>query len=146
MAPSPTPLPESSTSEPYPPLLTAPASNVAYPGLKTPIPNAVRFELDRPIKAGATLVTGSAPAGVVINIVNVTLMGEWLGNGVVGDDNRFSINVTPLLAKIRIGLEIADIGSSGYAVEDFFNDAFLGPESRNFPQVGYYLDTALVEP
>jgi hypothetical protein len=141
--PSPTPAPNA-TIQPYPVENVSPV--VAYPVSSTPIPNAVQFEFDRPVKGGATIITGNAPKGVVINIANATLMGDPLGSAVVGDDNRFSVNVSPLLANIRIGIEVADAGSSGYLIEDFYNSAFWGPEWKNLPQVGYYLDTTLVEP
>ena len=118
----------------------------AYPAPETPFPGAIAFQFDRPVKANATQITGNAPAGVVLNIVNITLMGEVLGSGVVGPDNRFAISVTPLVANIRVGIEVIDTGSSGHAYEDFNNKAYQGEGAVVMPQVGYFLDTVLVEP
>lgn len=143
-SPTPTPQPDLTTPGAYPVVTAFPAN--AYPAPQTPIPGASPFVFDRPLKAGAVTVSGQAPAGVVINIINVTLMGEFLGTGIVDPDGRFAVTVPPLVANIRVGLEIADEGASGFGLQDFLNPAFWGPGYLSLPQVGYFPDTLMVEP
>lgn len=135
-------IPSSTSESPYP--VSIP--NQAYPAPPTVIPGATSIQFDRPIKATATQITGSAPAGVIVNIVNVTMMGEVIGSGVANSDNRFIIQVTPLIVNIRIGIEVADVGSSGLAYNDFYNDAYQGAGAMSIPNVGIFQDTVLVEP
>jgi hypothetical protein len=131
---------------PVPTATQAPAAGYPDETTSTPVPGAVPVVLDRPLKAGATVVTGSGPAGVVLTVRNITLMGVDLGGGTVGEDNRFSIEVTPLEANTRIGVEVTDSGSSGRDFNEFFADDYKGPGALMMPQVGYFTDTALVEP
>jgi len=102
--------------------------------------------IDRPVKAGATTVTGRALAGVVIAIENVTTMGDELGSVVVGPDGRFSVSVPPLEANIRLGLLVKDTGSSGKTIDDFNGAQYRGPGGMMVPQVGYFVDTVSVQP
>jgi hypothetical protein len=130
----------------YPGMTPTPANS--YPALasQTPDPKAIAMRLDLPLKAGATTVTGNAPAGIVVSIQNITTMGDELGSGVVGPDNRFTVTVVPLEANVRLGLFVKDVGSSGKNPDDFNNDAYKGPNPLMVPSVGYYQDTASVTP
>jgi hypothetical protein len=100
--------------------------------------------LDRPLQAGAVVVSGSGPAGLLINIVNVTDMGSVLGTGSIGPDNRFSISVTPLPGSVRVGVGVIDVGTTGKDLADFNAKDYQGVEPLVVPQVGYFLDTVLV--
>ena len=86
------------------------------------------------------------PAGLVVGIINVTLMGGELGSGTIGPDNRFSVSVAPLEASTRIGLAVNDTGSTGRQLSDYYGDDYKGPGAFMVPQVGYFQDTALVQP
>ena len=135
------PQPTSSPLESPLPAVSAPANSP----IPTPV-GAVKFQIDRPVKIGATVVTGQGPAGVPISIVNVTDMGSELGVGVIGADSRFSITVQPLLGSTRIGLGLGDLGGTNLNAEDFNADAYKGSEALVVPMVGYFQDTALVQP
>jgi hypothetical protein len=128
--------------------LPAPQTNsspIAAPP-STPAGKVVRFQIDRPLKAGATTVTGRGLAGIPISIDNLTLGGNELGAGIVGKDNRFSIEVPPLADNVRIGIAVGDVSSTGHSLEEFNADAYKGDEPLMVPMIGFYLDTALVQP
>jgi hypothetical protein len=114
--------------------------------LAPPVSDGVKFQIDRPVKLGATVVTGQGPAGVPISIVNVTNMGSELGVGVIGPDGRFSVAVDPLPGSTRIGLGLGDLQGTDLKAEDFNADIYKGSEALVVPMVGYYQDTVLVRP
>lgn len=124
----------------------SPISVLPTPTLSAPQAKVVRFQLDRPLKAGAAMVTGGGPAGIPISIESVTTMGEVLGIGTIGSDNRFAITVSPLTANVRIGIALGDLSGTNHTNEEFNADAYKGDDALVMPMVGYYLDTALVQP
>lgn len=129
---------EVTTPQPYP---------GPYPGPsgRTPRPGAVRFQIERPVRADDTLVKGSGPAGIPVVIVNVTMLGDELGGGVIGADNRFAISVPPLPSSIRIGLTVDDLTGTNYTIEEFYGDEYKGEGALMVPMVGYFQDTVLVQ-
>jgi hypothetical protein len=131
----------------YPGTTDTPQPAISYPSnLTTPDNSATAMTIDQPVKAGATVVTGHAPAGVVVAIDNVTLMGDELGSAVAGPDGRYSVTVPALEASVRLGLFVKDVGSSGKTIEDFNGAQYQGSGAMMVPQVGYYVDTASVQP
>jgi len=106
----------------------------------------VRFQIDRPLKAGDTVVKGKGPAGIPIVIANVTTMGNELGAGVIGPDNRFAITVQPLVANTRIGVKPGNLEGTGHTYEEFFTPEYQGEGAQNIPLVDNYLDTVLAGP
>ena len=141
-------LPTLTQNAAYPAVTPTPVIQSSYPATTdaTPTISAVAFVLDRPLKAGATVVAGKGTPGVVVSILNVTLFGTELGSGTIGPDGRFSITVAPLEANVRLGLMLKDVGSSGKQPDDFNADEYKGPGALMVPQVGYFLDTASVVP
>lgn len=73
-------------------------------------------------------------------------MGDVLGIGTIGSDNRFAITVPPLTASVRIGIALGDLRGTNRTDEEFNADAYKGDDALLVPMVGYYLDTALVQP
>jgi hypothetical protein len=142
---NPLPTPVGTQAQAYPsPTSQGPVE--AYPAPPTPDPAAIPLVLDRPLKVGATVVTGGGPAGLVIGIINVTLMGEELGSGIIGPDNRFSVSVPALEASTRIGLAVNDTGSTGRELSDYYTNDYKGPGALMVPQVGYFQDSDMVKP
>ena len=125
----------------------SPTTPLPYPGPTgaLPVGGVVRFQIDRPVKAGATLVKGSGPVGVPIIITNVTTMGEILGGTVIGTDHRFEVEVAPLQSNIRIGLEIGDLTGTPFVWEQFQANGYKGDGALVVPLVGYYPDTVVVQ-
>lgn len=106
-----------------------------------PAPTAhtgILLALNKPIKPNDTEVSGVGPPGLPINIVNITLMGEQLGAGVVGNDGTFSIPVS-LQSNIRVGIN-ANIEAFGLTSEEIKP----GDDAMNVPLVGYFFDTVVV--
>jgi len=147
---APTPAATSAQTQSLPSGYPGPTSTpvVSYPALLTGTPDnsATALEIDRPVKAGQTTVTGHGVPGIVVAIDNVTSMGDELGSGVVGPDSRFTVTVPPLEANIRLGLFLKDTGSSGKSPDDFNGAQYMGPGVMMVPQVGYFQDTVTVTP
>lgn len=125
-------------SYPAPQDITPSTSQEAYPSQTTS--DGILLALDKPIKEETTTVTGEGPAGLPITIINITQMGESLGSGVINEEGKFSVTVSPLAVGTRIGLQ-ADVAALGLNQDDIK----LGSEARNVPLVGFFFDTALVE-
>jgi hypothetical protein len=128
------------------PLIASPISSPINTPDKSASSSIVKFEIDRPMKAGATVVTGRGPAGVPITIVGVTTMGNDLGSGVIGADNHFAIQVAPLTPNVRIGIAIGDLTGTNFRADEFDANAYKGAEALMVPLVGYFLDTTMVLP
>jgi len=90
---------------------------------------------------GDTLVEGTGPPGVPIVILDVSLMGEPLGWGVISKDGNFAIKVNPPLQKFhQIGITLGDLEGTEFTPEMFTR----GEEYRDQPMVGTLLDMATV--
>jgi len=105
----------------------------------------VPFHLARPVVEGATLVTGTGPAGVPILLQDVTFMGAQMSSTVIGQDGKFAFQVAPLSKNHRIGICLADLSGTSWKPEDFSSQAYSGEEPMQVPQAGYYYDTTLVQ-
>jgi hypothetical protein len=112
--------------------------------LSVPTNSAVPFHLDRPVVAGTAVIRGTGPAGVPIWIADVTFMGEVLGQGKIGPDGKFAIQVQPLDANHRIGVALAELAGTPWTAEDFYRAEFYGPDATQAPQVGFFFDTVMV--
>jgi len=90
------------------PISTPPtlASSLGSP-LLTPTPSLVSLSLDEPLFVGATQIAGHGPAGLSIQIVDVTFGAEQIGSGIIKDDNTFDIEVHPLPEGHRIGIMLS---------------------------------------
>lgn len=137
----------------YPPLPQpmSEAPESAYP-IATPVSETVvesypvqsddggiLIQLDKPLLEGATTVTGVGPSGLPVSIMNVTMMGELLGSGVVDSNGKFSISTAPLPINTRIGVYV-DLTPVGLTDADIQ----AGNGAMNIPLVGYFVDTAMV--
>jgi hypothetical protein len=107
-------------------------------------PGEVPFRLDKPLVAGATEVTGSGTPGVPLLLQNVTFMGEMIAQTTVDDSGRFAFTVPPLEAEVRIGISVGDLAGTRWTPDYFLAPGFRGDEGVSLPNVGYFLDTALV--
>jgi hypothetical protein len=118
--------------------LDSPIVPVAQPSKVVP------FQLDRPLRAGATEISGSGPEGILIVLEDVSFMGAFVGSGTTDESGRFQVTFSePLESRHRIGLTI-DVGGTSWTPDDFSSEAFHGEEALLVPQVGFYYDTAMV--
>jgi len=113
--------------ESYPPPTNVQAVEEAYPAenlpepASTPVPDVYpppagdeifqepRFRLDVPIRAGSTVISGQAPPGMVLAILDVTYNGALLGVGPSDDEGRFSFNVQDLVEGNRVGITFGEL-------------------------------------
>lgn len=163
------PGPDADAQDAYPPAQTdapaAPSDDAqgAYPPPTPPLPTATplpenypapteetflepRFQFDLPLTTGATQVTGQAPPDLPLAIVDVTLNGTVLGTGQSDGNGRFSIDVQPLPDGHRIGVTFAELEPGldfPQMSEKYF--PYRGDSFMNIPNVGIFLETALVE-
>ncbi len=129
------PSPQATDSAAYP----APSAAPTLRGDEVP------FRLAKPIKAGATYVSGTGPAGVPIILADVTFMGAVMGQTTVGADGKFQFPVQALEANHRLGITLGDVTGTKFTLEQFYSDGYRGDGSMQVPNVGFYFDTALVE-
>lgn len=125
-----------STTESYPSPTLSPSPIEAYPIPDKFNENAVLLAFDKPISVSDTNVSGVGPPGLQVYVSNITLMGEELGSGVIGEDGTFRLEVSHLEPGTRIGLS-ADISTLGLEEED----VRPGENAISIPRVGYFFDS-----
>jgi hypothetical protein len=126
--------------------------NPSYPGPEgDPLPTGepvemVKFTLDKPIRPGATEITGSGPAGLPILLADVTMMGEVLSQTSIGADGKFAFNLSiPLEKNHRIGIALDELQGTKWNRGQFVDSGFYGEEAMMVPNVGFLYDTTMVE-
>lgn len=153
----PTASPVSGTAPAYPQPAGQYAANYGtpLPGAAYPAPEqktgssipVVPMRLNKPVQEGAVEVSGSGPAGLPIIIADVTFMGEELGSGQIDANGNFAIKLgKPLEKDHRIGIGLGDLKGTQWEKEPFSDPGFFGDESMQIPMVGFFYDTAWVQP
>lgn len=147
----PTPIPTEATVMQSPlPTPTAPESTVSIvptPSQGLPEEMLVAFRLEKPLRAGDTVVRGLGPQNVPIVLADVTFMGEPIVFGTIGADGTFAFELpAPLEEGHRIGLGLGDLGQTPWSEEDFRDPRLYGDEALSVPNVGFFYDTNLVAP
>ncbi len=128
------------------PLDLAPESTFAASPLSSPlsVPSSSqesfvdgdKFELEKPLSAGATVVRGKGEPSLQVIIVDVTDLGETLGTGIVDEQGRFEVTLdSPVKAGHRIGVSINTSGIE-----------FKCTQCQDIPLVGLIMDSARAEP
>jgi hypothetical protein len=108
-------------------------------------PEIIPFQLDKPILAGATVVTGRGPAGVPILLQDVTFAGPVLASGEIDQNGRFELTLgEPLEARHRIGVTISDLSGTSFEITQFTAE-YNGDGALNVPQIGFYFDTYMIQ-
>ncbi|MCB0037026.1 MAG: hypothetical protein KDE51_23510 [Anaerolineales bacterium] len=142
------PAPSDESSLAYPaPENTAAADEGYPPPSEVPIAtDGVRFSFASDTKAGDTVVRGTAPPNLSIAILDITLNGVVLGQGVSDADGNFEISVSPLPASRRIGLAFARL-EDGLTLSEMGDKyyPYRGDGFMNLPNVGLFMETMLIE-
>ena len=133
-------------TEPYPPPASDLSAVDAYlpPSVADEVTGGPPFQLTKPILEGDTEISGIGPAGVPILILDITFMGEILGEGILNSDGTFSIEVDALEKGHHIGIALGNLEDTQWTDEDFYGTGFNGEESALVPMVGYFYDTTIV--
>ncbi len=132
-----------------PPQVESAGEEGAYPAPVAPAEETssipiVPFVIERPVPAGATVIRGTGPAGVPILIINVTFMGEVLGEGVIGEDGTFEVEVPPLEDQLWVGVAPGELAGSDLTYEDLTASGFNGEGAAQVPQIGFVYDSITV--
>jgi len=100
----------------------------------------VKFNIDEPLVAGASQVTGVGPADLGISLVDVTVGYEVLGSGNVNREGKFDIKVAPvLISGHRIGI-LTEVPLSSAEFQKYAGDG------QHFTaQGGWVVESAIVE-
>lgn len=138
------------TTDPYPAdgqaALPATAPPEAYPPPAETFLEP-RFRFDQPVTLAAATITGQAPPGVALAILDVTYNGAILGTGRSDDSGRFTIPVSGLVEGNRIGIAIGELAEGqtlNQMVEQYY--PYRGEGFMNLPNVGVFFDTVQVQP
>ncbi len=102
------------------------------------------FQFQKPILQGDTVIKGSGPPNVPIQILDITFLGQFVAAGRTDADGKFSLAVPSLEKGHRLGIALGNLGGTGLREEDFRDEGFQGEEAQLVPQVGFFYDTALV--
>jgi len=144
ISPLPTPLTALTTSSS--PVVTSDSSPLSPPSAE--IPEEFRFSINEELLViGATQVEGTGPPGIGIIIVDVTLMGQRLGDGYIQPDGTFSIYINPPLEKyhyigIQVGVPVSQEAGPEY-LQQFV--PYAGDGVMDMMMVGTLWDTAEVQ-
>lgn len=159
----PTTTPQVTETSPYPmgevqvyPTNTYPPPGYTYefvypaPGETGPTQQAgkegvIPFQIAKPVLPGAEQVSGTGLPGVPIQLINVTTVGDILGETTIQEDGTFIFQIQPVEAGTRIGVAVGDLDGTSWAVEDFYDPGYNGDEAMNVPMVGFLWDTTLVK-
>lgn len=138
---------ESYPIETLPPPSPTPIPDVYPPSTATEVFAEPRIRLDLPVRVGDTTVSGQAPAGLSLAVIDVTYNGSLLGQGETGVDGRFAINVNGLVEGNRLGLTFGEL-EPGLSIADMSIKYYphRGEGFMNIPNVGVILDSTLIAP
>ncbi len=143
------PYPDTESKDTTPEAYPAPIEYLSIDSYPPPeeIPSDIfPFKFDKPVLEGDTKISGTGPAGVPIEVVNVTLMRLVLAQGTIENDNTFSFDLNePLEKGHRIGIALAELAGTEWTKSQFANSFYNGSQALNVPTVGFFYDTALVK-
>jgi hypothetical protein len=141
------PVEESYPAETLPPPSATPFPDVYPPPTEAVVYVEPRIRLDLPVSSSDSVVTGTAPAGLALAVVDVTYNGALLGAGSTSNDGQFSINVDGLIEGNRLGLTFDEL-EPGMSLADMSIKYYphRGEGFMNLPNVGVILDSTLIEP
>jgi hypothetical protein len=100
------------------------------------------FNIDKPVKLSATMVTGNGPANVPMVLVDVSEMGQELATTTIdGQGNFIFILTSPLIVDHTIGIKLGDVQDTTLDPDDFmYSDSYY-----DRPLIGILFDIARVE-
>lgn len=100
------------------------------------------FNINEPVKAGDTVVTGSGPSGVPIQLINISEIDVVLGETVINDEGTFMFELDePLEINQSIGIKLGNISNTSLNEEDFlYNDHYY-----ERPYIGVLFDIVYVQ-
>jgi len=100
------------------------------------------FNINEPVKAGNTIVTGTGPAGVPIQLINISEIDVVLGETNINDVGTFMFELDkPLVINHSIGIKLGNISNTSLKEEDFlYNDNYY-----ERPFIGVLFDIVYVQ-
>lgn len=116
----------------------------AYPIVNFPddVRRGPDFDINEPVNGGDTTLTGSGPAGVPIELVNLSQVDLVLGETIIDEDGNFIFELDePLVSNHTLGIKLGDISGTDFNEEDFiYNENYY-----ERPYVGILFDITHVE-
>ena len=116
----------------------------AYPIMYFPegVQRGPDFDINEPVTGGDTVVTGTGPAGVPIELVNLSLVDVVLSETGVDENGKFTFElVEPLESNHTIGIKLGDLSDTDFHEENFiYNEKYY-----ERPYVGILFDIIYVE-
>lgn len=126
------------------PIIETQIDTSAYPSENptASIAQGPTFVLHSPIRSGDTVVSGSGPSNVPIILVDVSDMGEKLGETKIDQGGNFIFVLElPLQGGHSIGLQLGDVSNTEFNERDFlFSESYY-----ERPYIGILFDIANVK-
>ena len=131
--------------------LQSPFNSLLGSPLATPVSQleGPNFEVS-PVKAGETILSGHGPYGLPFEIIDVTLSGQPLADGVIDSSGNFKVQLNrPAIAGHILGIQIVNLtGTSFQATDEFVSwlNAKAGPGFKYYPELGAVFASVVVSP
>lgn len=121
----------------------APAGAGGYPVPQVEYPEGPEFRMNVPVRSSDTQVSGTGPAGVPINLINVEDNGTVIGQTTIAEDGTYTVDVTGNMGPSQmIAVTLGDISDTDLQRENFIQ----GPGYVELPFVGrIFTSTVVIE-
>ena len=121
------------------PIVTA-TPDASYPAPE-PTKRPAVVILDEPVSATDQMVSGTGLPNLPVKVISISRNGDQLGQGTIGEDGTFTIEVSQLEQGTLVGIIVDDLSSSDYTEEDLHNCEGC----RDMPLLGTILASAVVQ-
>jgi hypothetical protein len=135
--------PEVEIQNGYPVDASEKENETSYPTMEnlSNFPKGPEFNINEPLSEGDTQVTGTGPADVPINLVDVSEMGLFIAETIINKDGTFIFSFQdPLEAGHSIGIQLGDI--EGTDIDP--NDLLYNENYYERPLIGILFDMVVV--
>lgn len=119
-----------------------PESGYPITEYEVPYPKAPDFFISQPLKGGDLIVEGTGEPNLPLKLVDVSEVGEVLGETVINNDGTFVFSLDePLKTNHLVGIQIGDLDGTEFEINSFlYNENYI-----ERPMVGILFDMVIVE-
>ena len=116
------------------------------PSLPTPVltVDGPDFSIE-PLKAGDTVIRGTGPVGLIVDVIDVSAMGQLLGKVQIDETGSFALTTeAPLEGQHIVGIALPlNTRTTVEVLTTLRNKA--GERPRDYPEVGFVYDSEIIQ-